>query len=568
MLVNDPLQRYVEMVLDEEIITPKTIKQAVKRFESDLERDDWDWVYKPELAKHVIDFLEILPDPKTRKPTPLANFQKFIVGMLYGWVHKDSDLIRRFIDAFISLARKNGKSLLVSGLIIYEFLFGKNPANSRQLFTAANDRTQAKIVFNMVKGRIEALRTADAGVRKIVKVKRDEILNLRDGSKISSLSRDSNLADGFEPQMAVVDEYANAKTNEMVKTINSGRILLDSPLTFIISTAGFNLNAPMFTENYPAAKRVLAGEVDLERYFVFIAENEDKSEADKPETYIKSNPLIEVADIGPKIIDTIASDVEAGKNDGSLSKVLIKNLNIWTQDEENSYIDVDEWDNALEPDFDIHGKDVYIGVDVGRTSDLFAITWLIPDKGRFYMDGYAFVATKYGLEKKIKSDGLNYPELEELGQCELTQLESKVIDFERVYQWLEDFIEFNELNVKALAYDVYQFGTLLTQIEKNHPEWPLIQVRQGTLTLSMPTKQLKDDILSGKVVHSDNQVLKNSFMNAILLSDNNGVRINKNKNSNKIDMADAALNAYAIAFREPEEVSLTDDYVLSDDFGF
>jgi phage terminase large subunit-like protein len=96
----------------------------------------------------------------------------------------------------------------------------------------------------------------------------------------------------------------------------------------------------------------------------------------------------------------------------------------------------------------------------------------------------------------------------------------------------------------------------------------MIAVRQGTLTLSMPTKQFRDDIIGGKIQHSGNQLMQMAAMNAVLMSDNNGVRINKNKYSNKIDMIDAILDAYAIAFTEDVDNYLNDESVFSDDFGF
>ncbi len=55
---------------------------------------------------------------------------------------KKRDNTRRFRKAYISLARKNGKSLIVAGIALYEFLFGKNPAASRQVVAAANTKTK------------------------------------------------------------------------------------------------------------------------------------------------------------------------------------------------------------------------------------------------------------------------------------------------------------------------------------------------------------------------------------------------------------------------------------------
>ncbi|AQG74105.1 amino acid transporter [Lacticaseibacillus rhamnosus] len=565
----DPMPNFIKRVLDGRLITSKAVNLAVKRHQEDLKRTDWRWRYDPNLAGKAVKFMEILPEPKSGKPQPLAPFQKFIIGSIYGWVDKDDSNIRRFTDVFISMARKNGKSLLISGVILYEFLFGKNPANKRQLYTAANDRKQAGIVFGMVKDRLRALMRKDPGIKRMVKITRDELVNLDDGSTIRSFSRDTGLVDGYEPHVAVVDEYANAKTTDMIETLASGQVLLPSYLTFIISTAGFDMNVPMFKQNYPYAKKVLSGEETAERYFAFIAEQDNVQEVDDPNSWIKSNPLLDVDIVHDQITDYLTTKLSQARGDGSLNAKLVKNFNIWRQATEDSYLDFDAWKDAeLSEKPDIRGKRAWIGIDVGRTSDLFAITWLIPQEGWWWLDGYAFVASKGGIDNKIKTDRIDYLAAEQHGEGEISSLESGIIDNDRVYEWLEDFIERNDLDIQGIMYDPYQFGPMLTAIEKNHPEWPMVQVRQGTLTLSMPTKQFRDDVIGGRIKHSDNRIMQAAAMNAVLMSDNNGVRINKNKYANKIDMIDATLDAYAIAFKEDLDNYLDDERVFSDDFGF
>ena len=140
-----------------EILASKSIVDACNRHLNDLKSQTkyvWDFYY----AEKAIEFMEMLPDPKTGKTFPLAQFQKFIVGSIYGWRRADNKDFKRFKKAVVSVARKNGKSLLISGIILYEFLFGKNPAMSRQLFTGANDKAQASIIFNMCAKQLEALR--------------------------------------------------------------------------------------------------------------------------------------------------------------------------------------------------------------------------------------------------------------------------------------------------------------------------------------------------------------------------------------------------------------------------
>lgn len=563
----DPMPAFILRVLDGTLLTSKWVLLAVKRHQSDLKRTDWNWTYDEELAGKAVAFMEMLPEPKSGKAQPLAPFQKFIIGSIYGWVSKKDKTIRRFTDVFITMARKNGKSLLISGIVLYEFLFGKNPEFKRQLYTAANDRKQASIVFNMVKDRLKALCRKDEDIKRMVKITRDEIINLDDGSSIRSFSRDAGLVDGYEPHVAVVDEYANAKTTDMLETLASGQVLLPSYLTFIISTAGFDMNAPMFVQNYPYAKKVLLGEIEAERYFAFIAEQDDFSEIENPDTWIKSNPLLDVESLKQQITDYLTTKLKQARGDGSLNSKLIKNFNMWRQAEENSYMDIESWNAAQVMPIDIQGQKAWIGVDVGKTSDLYAISWLIPMDGYWYADSFAFVGTKYGLDAKIKSDRIDYRLLEQKGRCEITRLESGVIDVERVYSWLDEFITQNSLDVQGICFDPAQYGSLLTQIEKGHPEWEQIAVRQGTLTLSMPTKQFRDDVLEKKIQHSGNEILTAAINNAVLLSDNNGVRIDKNKYSNKIDALDALLDAYAICFRQNIE-TITNEDVFGDDFGF
>ncbi|MEJ7351239.1 terminase large subunit, partial [Staphylococcus epidermidis] len=77
----------------------------------------------------IIKFLEMLPDPKTGKQLSLGGFQKFIAGSLNGWYDRHG--YKRFTKAYISMSRKNGKTLLISGMALYDLLMGKDPLNER-----------------------------------------------------------------------------------------------------------------------------------------------------------------------------------------------------------------------------------------------------------------------------------------------------------------------------------------------------------------------------------------------------------------------------------------------------
>ena len=562
---------YAEKVISGEILAGKKVILAAKRFINDLERqedDDFEYYFDNERANKVIGFMEILPDPKTMQAYPLADFQRFIIGNMYGWWRKDDNSKRRFRKGMLSMARKNGKSILISGVALYEFLLGNSPAFSRQIFCTANDKKQANIVFTMIKKRLNSLRSRDGDTKRGTKVVRDEIRNLDDYSYVRALSKDTGTVDGFEPHIGILDEYAASKTTEMMELLESGQALLDNSLIMIISTAGFDLNAPMHTVEYPYATKVLKGDIIDDTYFAYIAEQDSVDEVEDPKNWIKSNPILAVDALNDQVNGYLQKRWTEAKEKGTKNAVLVKNFNMWRQAEEDSYMDVETWEEAEIEPIDITGQRVWFGIDVGKSSDLYAISWLIPQEGYWYADSYAFVATKYGLDAKIKADRLDYRRLQDLGQCEITELESGIIDVERVYQWLDDFITQNDLDVQGICFDPAQYGSLLTQIEKNHPEWEQISIRQGTLTLSMPTKQFRDDVLDHRIKHPNNEILSGAIANAVLKSDNNGVRIDKNKYANKIDALDALLDAYAVCFREDIDNYLTSEDILNSDFGF
>lgn len=545
---------YAKSVVDGERIASKKVKKACLRHLNDLKRIgevDFPYIYLPGKATVPIDFIEILPDVKTGKPYPLANFQKFILSSLYGWRKKKDHSLRRFRKALISLARKNGKTILVAGIILYEFLFGRNPAMSRQIYCTANDKTQAKIAFEMARKQLDALRAKDDDVRKATKKVREELRNLVDESYVRPLSKDTGAVDGFEPYVGVLDEFAASKTNEMIELLESGQGQLDNPFIIIISTAGMNLNVPMHMTEYPYITKILDEDIEDDEYFAFVAEQDSEEEIKEEASWMKSNPILEVEALHEKIINYLRKRLKEALEKGTLNEVLVKNFNMWRQSSEESYMDKQTWSDAEIDKPNTHKRRVWIGVDVGRVSDLFAITPIVMMDDYWYIDSFSFVATKHGLATKEKRDGISYTNLERQGYCEITTLESGVIDDERILEKIEEMVYENDWEVQGICYDPYQFGTLLTMIEKRHPEWPLIHVSQTTMVLNMPTKQFRDDVKNGKIKHSGNPLLTIAVNNAYIKTDNNGMRIDKNKNSNKIDPIDAGLDAYAVCYLEP-----------------
>ena len=547
----DDAYKYCVMVLSGTFITCKDTQLACIRHLRDIKRsiedDEFPYVYKPKRAKKVIQFIEVLPDTKG-KFNKLALFQKFIVSMVRGWFTEEDDYLR-FNKAFISMARKGGKSLLVSGLTLYSFLFDREPAEGRQIFCAANDKKQASIVFNMVAKQLMYFISQVPELKKDVKKVRELLQHTKDGSYVMPLSRDTGAVDGFEPFLAVIDEYHAAKTNEMLELIQSGQGNLMQSLIFIISTAGFNLNTPMYMDEWPYAKEILADTYRDEQYFAIIFEQDSEEEWQDKTMWAKSNPLInESDDLKEQIEDFLQKRVDEAVKKGTMFRVLVKNFNYWMQASEESYLDFNDW-KKNETDFDIKGTKTYIGLDLSRADDLTAVSFIHLDeiKKQYFVTSHSFVATKGGLQAKIERDLIDYRQMAQHGYCTITDLQSGIINSNQVLDYIEKYILTNNLDVQAICYDPHAIHGFIAEIEKRNWRYELIEIRQGAMTLSNPVIDFRLKVIDEQIKHHKNPLLDIAVKNAVAKNVNDSVMIEKKLNREKIDPLMSTIFAYVIA---------------------
>lgn len=566
----DHVTDYAERVISGDIIASKKVRQQCERHMFDKDNKDSRFVYDVKLANRIINFMEMLPNPSDGKPMKLASFQKFIVGSLYGNVEKKTGN-RRYKRAYISVARKNSKSIITAGVILYEFLYGKNPKLGRQLYCTANNKEQARIVFKMVMNQLKAIRKVSPDIAKMTKIveSRNEITNLRDGSIIRPLSKDTSSLDGFEPLIGALDEYHEAKDDKMIEVLRSGQILLNNPLTIIISTAGFNMgNAPMY-QQYLYLEKVLNGKEENESFFTFISEQDDIKEVYDESTWEKSNPLLEVDALRPIMMQNLRDDLQEAIAKQDMNGVLTKNYNLWRASNKDSYIKQNDWEKCYTDEIlDITGRDVYLALDMSRQDDLTALGMVFPTEDKkYFVDSHVFVGFKHSIEEKTKSDKIDYLQLVETDMATLTNTESGIISSTQVVDYLKEYVESNNLNVKGIMFDPWNSQSVISELE-NTTDYPLFEVPQNYRHLSETLKQFRLDVFEKKIQHNDNPNLNLAINNAIAKYDNNGnMLLDKLQNRNKIDAIVAIITAYTHASQYEFDNNM-DDWILSDDFGF
>lgn len=490
----------------------------------------------------------MLPDPKTGKQLSLGGFQKFIAGSLNGWYDRHG--YKRFTKAYISMSRKNGKTLLISGMALYDLLMGKDPLNERLIGLSANSRDQAGIAYDMTLAQLKAIRSVSPKVKSMTKItpSAKEILNTNDRSKVKAVSNEAANLEGHQFSYAIIDEYHEAKDKKIYETLRRGQVLLHNPILIIISTAGTNLNGPMY-EEYLYIDKILDGIAKNENYFVFCAEQDDEKEVYDVKTWIKSNPLMELPEMAQLLTKNIQPEVKTAIDSGSgLNGILIKNFNMWRAASTESYLDFNDW-KKNEIDFDINGSKTYIGLDLSRADDLTAVSFvhLDEDNQEYYVTSHSFVATKGGLDGKIDRDFIDYRQLAESGYCTITDLQSGIINTDQVLNYIEDYIDKYKLDVQALCYDPYSIHGVIAEIERR--DWPynLVEIRQGPQTLSNPILDFRLKVINGDIKHHKNPLLDIAIKNAVAKDTNDSLMIEKKMNREKIDPLMATIFAYVMA---------------------
>jgi phage terminase large subunit-like protein len=570
--MTDYVLDYCNKVLSGEIVANEKIKLACKRELSDRERinndDDFNYYFDNQQANKAIKFMSLIPKTDGTK-LEMALFQKWLIGSLYGWREKGTGN-RRYNKAFISMARKNSKTYVASCIAIASLLLESKPAKNRQVLFVSNALKQAKIGYEMASSELRQVVKLSPSLRNKLDIKKKQITKLDDDSFIVPVAGKAETLDGFNPTTAIIDEYHQASNHAIYNVLKSGMGQQKNGLLCIISTSGFNLKGAMF-EDYQVMADILNGKQSNDRQFIAIWELDDREEVNDPDNWIKANPLFEVPAVKQLMAENLSNDVATARQQNDLVPVLVKQFNMWYQSNEDSFISHDEWAKTIIDKPNIQGKRVVFGIDLSKSNDLTSVSWIIPqDDGSYYCDSHSWVATKYGLIEKMKADNINYQALADAGECSVTDLESGVIDYQNIFDFIKRMVDKNDLTVEAITYDPWSFGYLLGQFENE--DWPLVETAQNNKTLSFPTKQFKEYLLNGQITHPNNHLLSIAVDNSVLIYDSTGnCRIDKTKHNNKIDPVAALLNAWVYTSNEligGTDSEADNSYYESDEFTF
>lgn len=525
---------YAEQVVKGNIIASKNVKLACKRHINDLKRagtDDFPYIFDEHLGHRPIQFIEkyCRPSKGNYKQLILQPWQHFILGSLFGWVHKDTRL-RRFKEGLIFVGRKNGKTTLISGVSLYGV--SKDGEHGADIPLLANSMKQARLLFDEAKAMIKA----SPKLKKHFRPLRDAIHYDKTFSKIEPQASDSEKLDGLNTHIGVFDEIHEYKDYKLINVIKNSRQAREQPLLIYITTAGYQLDGPL-VNYYEQGVDVLAGVIEDERTFYYLAELDDPSEFDQPEMWIKANPNMGVS---IKLSDMIEDWEKAKRTPAERNDFITKRFNIFVNNSEESFLDYEtlKRNNKVKYPADFVHIPCIGGFDLSDSEDFTSacLEFPIVETGEVFVISHSWVP-----EKKVLLDNEKIPfrEYEQAGL--LTIVKDEYIKKELIYDW---FVEQSKTyTIELITYDPAKAFGLVESL--NNYGFKTLVVRQGHLTLGPAVDDVKERFIDGNVIFNNNPLFRWYVNNVKMVEDRNRNKLpTKQGRYRKIDGFAAFLNAH------------------------
>lgn len=547
--------QYAVSVLEGQTESGYLIKLAEFRHLRDLQRqgdNDFPFKYSVKQANNILKFAKIAPNVDTGEPTKLMPWQEFIMTQLIGWRSLDGG--KRFSRAIVSVARGQGKTYLMAIIMSYSYLMETLGLENQDFLVASINFKQTNKLFGYIKSmlrKIVEFEPFKSYAKEIdLSIQTDQIIMKQKNNVMRAISHESGQYDSFHFTTAVVDEIGEIASRDKISKIISGQVKVKNRQFIQISTSYPDPTVP-FHEDQKMIQQAMEQDWnrDADSYLGLIWAQDSLDETFKPETWTKSNPLLNLETEKEVLMQGLTDKRDSDMLAGMISDFQNKNLNMWLQESTNSYLKLADVERAIVPDFDIHGKQVYIGFDYSMFSDNTAIAFVYPylnAKGekRWHVEQHSFIPWhKAGsIEAKEKQDGINYRELAKQGFCTITAHEQGMINDDQVYEWLLSYVEDNALDVVFFGYDAMGVTAVIKQLELN-TSWNLMAIRQRTGELKDPTKFLQKAFVESSITRLNDKIMEKALLNAQIYEDKIGIQVDKAKATLKIDVVDAIIDA-------------------------
>lgn len=527
--------KYARDVAAGDIPACKWVRLACERHLNDIRSTkgyrEFPYYFDADAADRVCRFVQVFPHTKGKwaskgEKLVLEPWQCFFLCVIFGW-KRHSDGTRRYRRALLFVPRKNGKSALAAAIALY--MLAADGEYGSEVYSGATTEKQAWEVFRPAKAM--ANKVPEFTEHFGVDVHASNISILDNGSRFEPII--GKPGDGASPHCAIVDEYHEHKTDELLDTMETGMGAREQPLMLMITTAGDNMAGPCYQMQLDAQKS-LEGVMDDPHTFALIYTVDPGDDWADVETLRKANPNFGVS----VSEDFLLSRLQDAKNNArKQSTFMTKHLNIWVG-ARDAYYNVDRWRQCEDADMTMEqfaGQPCYIGLDLASKVDIAALEVLFPlGDGQFARFG------KYYLPEVTVEQGDNEHYQGWMRDGWLTVTDGEIIDFPQIR---DDIIDLTKrFQVTEVAYDPFQATMLVTELMGHGV--PVVEMRPTVLNFSEPMKNLDAIIRSRQIRHNGDPVMTWMVSNVVAKEDaKENVFPRKERAENKIDGVVALLMA-------------------------
>lgn len=477
-------------------------------------------------ADRVITFIEkycLVPEgAQVGQPLCLAEFQKRFIRDVY-----DNPAGTR--RAYLSLARKNGKSGLVAGLLLAH-LVGPEAKQNSQIVSGAMSRDQAALIFSLASKMIQQSPALSRIVRIVPSGKR--LIGLPLNVEFRALAADGKTAQGLSPVLVMIDEIGQIRgpRSEFVEALTTSQGAHESPLLLAISTQAAT-DADLFSTWLDDAAKSNDQHIVSHVY----AAPAGCDLLDK-EAWQAANPALGLfrseADLQEQL--TQAQRMPSAEN---AARNLLLNQRVST---DSPFVSPAVWKACAEPVLPFDDVPVFAGLDLSARTDLTALVLIGRIDGVWHVRPY-FWTPADGLMDRARRDRVPYDTWHKQGFLRTTP--GATVDYEHVASDMAEILA--GVNLQAIAYDRWRIDLLRKELERVGADFPLVPHGQGFKDMSPALDTLEAELLNGRIAHAGHPVLGMCAANATTTKDPSGNRkLDKSRATGRID----GLQALAMAF--------------------
>ena len=468
-------------------------------------------------------------------PVRLRDWQKDEIRRIYDNPHGT----RR---AILSFGRKNAKTTLSAFLLLLH-LVGPEARENSQLFSAAQSRDQAAVLFALA--------------AKIVRMSPSlaEFVTIRDtakqlfcpdlGTLYRALSAEAKTAYGLSPVFIVHDELGQVKgpRSELYEALETATGAQERPLSVIISTQA-PTDADLLSVLIDDARAGHDPRVTVSLYTA--SEEDDPFDAD---TIRQANPAFGDFLNADEVL-AMAEDARRMPSREPEYRNLVLNQRVEVS---APFVSKALWQSCGADVQPLDGVEVFGGLDLSEVNDLTARVYVGRIDSVWHVHP-TFWLPGEGLRERSRADRVPYDTWSSQGHLLTTP--GKSID----YDWVAAQIwqDFNRLHIIKIAFDRWNFRHLRPCLiragfTEDQVERYFIEFGQGFQSMSPALRDLEGEILNTRVAHGNHPVLTMCAANAVIQSDPAGNRkLSKLKSRGRIDGMVALAMAMSVAITETE----------------